>query len=129
MYVCWECWRAEMEFKAAFFFQVLFEIFSTYFFDTRRMSRHFRRIFRPERSEGRKIHRKCRDIRRVLKNSRKIKKSMRKKTCLNFIGASQHSKQTYIGHFVYQGVALNTLGTNGLSRNTLGTSGLSMRKC
>ena len=31
MYVCWECWHAEMKFKRAFFFQVLFEIFLMYF--------------------------------------------------------------------------------------------------
>ena len=85
--------------------------------------------------------RDCRDVkfRRVSKNSQKIGKSMRKKACLNFIGASQHSKQTYIGNFVYQGVALNTLGINGLNKSTLGnnglsrsvlvTSGLSVQKC
>ena len=31
MYVCWECWCAEMKFKRAFFFRVLVEIFSMYF--------------------------------------------------------------------------------------------------
>ena len=109
MYICWECWRAEMKFKRAFFFQVLVEIFSTYF---------------STRDE-------CRDIRRVLRKIvEKIKKSTRKKSLLKFhFRISQHSKQMYIGNFVYQGVALNTLGNNGLSRSIMVTSGLSVRNC
>ena len=31
MYVCWQCWHAEMKFKRGIFFQVLVEIFSTKF--------------------------------------------------------------------------------------------------
>ena len=41
----------------------------------------------------------------------------------------RETKHMYIGNFVYQGVALNTLDTNGLIRSTLGTNGLSVRKC
>ena len=96
MYVCRECWRAEMKFKWAFFFKCLL--------------RFFQNIFRHETFV------ECRKI------VEKIEKSMRKKACLNFIGASQHLKQTYIGNFVYQGVALNTLAINGLSR-TWGLAG------
>ena len=55
MYVCWECWRAEMKFKWAFFFQVLVEIFST--------RDECRDIF--ENSKIRKI-RKIRTIRTIL---------------------------------------------------------------
>ena len=40
--------------------------------------------------------------------SKKTKKAREKKASLNFIGASQHSKQTYIGNFVYLLVTLNT---------------------
>ena len=55
----------------------------------------------------------------------KIEKSTRKKSLLKFyFRISQHSKQTYIGNFVYQGVALNTLGNNGLNKS-LGNNGLS----
>ena len=70
------------------------------------------------------------------RHSSSVEKNSRKNQ-LNFIGASQHSKQMYIGNFVYQGVALNTLGNNGLnkslgnnglSRSVLVTSGLSMQK-
>ena len=82
MYVCWECWRAEMKFKRAFFFEWLsrlfwrFEIFSTYF----------------------STQDKCRDICRVSRKIvEKIKKrqnnrdeSREKKASLNFIGVRQH---------------------------------------
>ena len=77
-------------------------------------------------------HDECQDIRRVSKNSQKSQKKAReKKACLNFIGASQHVKQTYKGNFVYQGInglSKSTLGNNGLSRSILVTSGLSVRK-
>ena len=45
----------------------------------------------------------------IFRHKTNVEKKSRK-ICLNFIGASQHSKQTYIGNFVYQGVALNTFG-------------------
>ena len=51
--------------QAIHFSECCRDIFNV-FFDTRRISRHFRRIFRPERSKGKKIHRKCQEICRVL---------------------------------------------------------------
>ena len=45
MYVCWECWHAEMKFKRVFFFQVLVEIFSMYF-STQDECRDIRRVSR-----------------------------------------------------------------------------------
>ena len=100
-----------------FFFRVLVEIFSTYF---------------STRDE-------CRDIRQVSKKVEKIETSTREKNCPSkfHFCKRQHSIQTYIGNFVYQGVTLNTLGNNGLnkslgnnglSRSILVTSGLSMQK-
>ena len=87
MYVCFEYCHVEIKFKLALFFQVLVEIFSVYFF----------------------TQDECRDIHQVSRKIvKKIKTSTRKKACLNFIGASQHSKQTYIGNFVYLLVSLNT---------------------
>ena len=63
MYICFECWRAEMKFKWAFFFQVLVEIFSMYF----------------------STQDECRDIRRVSRKIvEKIEKSTRKKSLLKF---------------------------------------------
>ena len=116
MYVCWECWRAENEFWWVVFFRVLVKIFSTYF----------------------STHDECRDIRQVSKKVEKIETSTREKNCPSkfHFCKRQRSIQTYIGNFVYQGVALNTLGNNGLnkslgnnglSRSILVTSGLSMQ--
>ena len=45
MYDCFECWRAEMKFKGAFF-QVL-EIFLTYFFTRDKYQDIFNEFFRP----------------------------------------------------------------------------------
>ena len=74
------------------------------------------------------MHFSTRDVSRKI--VKKIEKSTRKKNLLKFhFCISQHSKQTYIGNFVYQGVALNTLGNNGLNKS-LGNNGLrrSMQK-
>ena len=93
MYVCFECWLAPIKFKQAFFLV----LFSTIFLDTRRISRHFRRIFRPSLCSGRKIHRKCLDIHLV---SKKSQQALEKKNAhLNFISAHQHSQQTYINSY------------------------------